>query len=161
MDDEFRWDASAPPSSVVIQNSAPENTQSMPFNQPTLTGQPTNFQNMGVPQQGYQIPIAVKGKPSLMILGASLLIILFSTVFPFLTIDSVFGDGDLICFLLCNGNAIGLILMGVYCMQYGTWERNSGKNVSMAFSYIIGIVVFFLAAVLVFLWAIYAEDSYF
>ena len=159
MDDEFSR-SRAPPSSVVIQDAEPQNTQSMPFNQPTLAGQPTNFQNMAIPQQGYQIPIAAKDKPSLMILGASLLIILFSTVFPFLTIDTFFGDGNVICFLLCNGNAIGLVLMGVYCVQYGTWERNSGKNISMTFSYIIGVILFFLAAILVFIWAIFAEESY-
>ena len=160
MDDLFSGSPSAPPQSVVIQESEPAQPQNQTFDAVTLSGQTSQFQNVAAPQYGYQVPLAAGKKPSLLMLGISILLILFSTVFPFLAIDSFLGDDDLICFLLCNGNAVGFILMGVYCFQYGTWEKNVGKNVSMTFSYIIGILLFIVAGVFVFLWSVFAQDSY-
>ena len=159
MDDLFSGSPSAPPQSVVIQDAEPAQPQNQTLNAVTLSGQTSHFQNVA-PQYGYQVPLAAGKKPSVLMLCISILLILFSTVFPFLAIDSFMGDDDLICCLLCNGNAVGFILMGVYCFQYGTWEKNVGKNVSMTFSYIIGILLFIVAGVFVFLWSVFAQDSY-
>lgn len=160
MDDLFSGSPSAPPQSVVIQDAEPAQPQNQTLNAVTLSGQTSHFQNVAAPQYGYQVPLAAGKKPSVLMLCISILLILFSTVFPFLAIDSFMGDDDLICCLLCNGNAVGFILMGVYCFQYGTWEKNVGKNVSMTFSYIIGILLFIVAGVFVFLWSVFAQDSY-
>ena len=161
MDDLFSGSPSAPPQSVVIQDAEPAQPQNQTLNAVTLSGQTSHFQNVAAPQYGYQVPLAAGKKPSVLMLCISILLILFSTVFPFLAIDSFMGDDDLICCLLCNGNAVGFILMGVYCFQYGTWEKNVGKNVSMTFSYIIGILLFIVAGVFVFLWSVFAQDSFF
>lgn len=160
MDDLFSGSPSAPPQSVVIQDAEPAQPQNQTLNAVTLSGQTSHFQNVAAPQYGYQVPLVAGKKPSVLMLCISILLILFSTVFPFLAIDSFMGDDDLICCLLCNGNAVGFILMGVYCFQYGTWEKNVGKNVSMTFSYIIGILLFIVAGVFVFLWSVFAQDSY-
>lgn len=161
MDDLFSGSPRGPPQSVVIQETEPAQPQNQTFDAVTLSGQTSHFQNVAAPQYGYQVPLAAEKKPSLPMLGISILLILVSTVFPFLAIDSFLGDDDLICCLLCNGNAGGFILMGVYCFQYGTWEKNVGKNVSMTFSYIIGILLFIVAGVFVFLWSVFAQDSFF
>lgn len=161
MDDHFSGKPSVPPQSVVIQDTEPAQAQNQTFNAVTLSGQTSHFQNIAAPQYGYQVPLSAVKKPSLVILGISILLIMFSTVFPFLAIDSFIGDDDVICFLLCNGNAVGFVLMGVYCLQYGAWERNIGKNISMTFSYIIGILLFIAAGIFVFLWSIFAQDLYF
>ena len=160
MDDLFSGSPSAPPQSVVIQDAEPAQPQNQTLNAVTLSGQTSHFQNVAAPQYGYQVPLAAGKKPSVLMLCISILLILFSTVFPFLAIDSFMGDDDLICCLLCNGNAVGFILMGVYCFQYGTWEKNVGKNVSMTFSFIIGILLFIAAGIFVFLWSVFAQDSY-
>ena len=159
MDDLFSGSPSAPPQSVVIQDSEPAQPPNQTFDAVTLSGQTSHFQNVAAPQYGYQVPLAAGNKPSLLMLGISILLILFSTVFPFLAIDSFMGDDDLICCLLCNGNAAGFILMGVYCFQYGIWEKNVGKNVSMTFSYIIGILLFIAAGIFVFLWSVFTQDA--
>ena len=158
MDDLFSGSPSGPPQSVVIQDTEPAQPQKQTFEAVTLSGQTSHFQNVAAPQHGYQVPLAAVKKPSLLILSISILLILFSTGFPILAVDSFLGDDDLICCLLCNGNAGGFMLMGLYCFQYGTWEKNVGKNVSMTFSYIIGILLFFVAAILVFLWAVFFQE---
>lgn len=160
MDDRVSGSQTGPPQSVVIQETEPAQPQNQTFNAVTLSGQTSHFQNVAAPQYGYQVPLAAGKKPSLLMLGISTLLILVSTVFPFLAIDSFFVDDDIICCLLCNGNAGGFILMGVYCFQYGTWEKNVGKNVSMTFSYITGILLFIAAGVFVFLWSVFAQDSF-
>tara|TARA_B100000497_G_C7541691_1_gene327844 strand:- start:316 stop:801 length:486 start_codon:yes stop_codon:yes gene_type:complete len=160
MDDLFSGSPSAPPQSVVIQDAEPAQPQNQTLNAVTLSGQTSHFQNVAAPQYGYQVPLAAGKKPSVLMLCISILLILFSTVFPFLAIDSFMGDDDLICCLLCNGNAVGFILMGVYCFQYGTWEKNIGKSVSMTFSFIIGILLFIAAGIFVFLWSVFAQDSF-
>ena len=158
MDDLFSGSPSGPPQSVVIEDTVAAQPQNQTFQAVTLSGQTPHFQNVAAPQYGYQIPLAAGKKPSLLMLGISILLILFSTAFPFFAIDSFFNDDELLCCLLCNVNAGGFMLMGLYCFQYGTWEKNVGKNVSMTFSYIIGILLFFVAAILVFLWAVFFQE---
>jgi len=161
MDDLFSGSPSGPPQSVVIQDTEPAQPQNQTFEAITLSGQTSHFQNVAAPQHGYQVPLAAVKKPSLLMLSISILLILFSTGFPILAVDSFLGDDDLICCLLCNGNAVGFILLGVCSFQYGTWEKNVGKNVSMTFSYIIGVLLFIAAGIFFFIWSIFAQDSYF
>ena len=69
------------------------------------------------------------------------MIVFGSIGFPFL-LDSVYIDSQLyyllydnVCCFLCNGIAIGLWIIGFYCIQYGNWEQKDGAKFSAGFMY--------------------------
>ena len=95
-----------PPQSIVIDT--PENqTEATLANTPVLSGTATTY----VAQQPI---IMVNDSPPYKLLWTSFILIFLSTLFPFLVTDMDFGINldDIMCFVLCNGNATGLILLG-------------------------------------------------
>jgi hypothetical protein len=58
-------------------------------------------------------------------------------------------------FLVCNGNAFGFILLGVYSAQYGKWKKSSEANASALFSNLISAVAFIVAVIFVILWLMF------
>jgi len=94
--------------------------------------------------------ISVDGRPSGELFGSSLLIIIISTIAVFTDIE-----GDLLWCLMCNGNAIGFILLGVYSAQYGKWKKSSEANASAIFSNLIGAMAFIVAVIFVWLWLMF------
>ena len=78
----------------------------------------------------------------------------FSVAVPFLSLESnfnggLFGDFEMMCCLLCNGNAISLGVLGVWSFQYASWEQKSGKSVGAGVSYLFGIIALILAVLFV------------
>jgi len=98
--------------------------------------------------------ISVDGKPSKELLGSSLLLIIISTV-GFFFIDSGFIADDLMCCLVCNGNSIGLVLLGTYSAQYGKWERTAGAKFSAVVSDTGAALMYIVAAILFALWLLF------
>ena len=98
--------------------------------------------------------ISVDGKPSKELLGSSLLLIIISTV-GFFFIDSGFIADDFMCCLVCNGNSIGLVLLGTYSAQYGKWERTVGAKSSAVVSVTGAVLMYIVAAILFVLWLLY------
>jgi hypothetical protein len=94
--------------------------------------------------------ISVDEGPSGELLGSSLLMIIISTIAVFTDIE-----GDLLWCLMCNGNAIGFILLGVYSAQYGKWKKSSEANASAIFPNLIGAMAFIVAVIFVILWLIF------
>ena len=94
--------------------------------------------------------ISVDGRPSGELFGSSLLMIIISTIAVFTDIE-----GDLLWCLMCNGNAIGFILLGVYSAQYGKWKKSSEANASAIFSNLIGAMAFIVAVIFVILWLMF------
>jgi len=101
--------------------------------------------------------ISVDGKPSKELLGSSLLLIIISTV-GFFFIDSGFIADDLMCCLVCNGNSIGLVLLGTYSAQYGKWERTVGAKSSAVVSVTGAVLMYIVAAILFALWLLFATS---
>ena len=97
--------------------------------------------------------ISVDEGPSGELLVSSLLMIIISTVGPFWYSSEL--GGILGPFLVCNGNAFGFILLGVYSAQYGKWKKSSEANASALFSNLIGAVAFIVAVVFVILWLMF------
>ena len=97
--------------------------------------------------------ISVDEGPSGELLVSSLLMIIISTVGPFWYSSEL--GGILGPFLVCNGNAFGFILLGVYSAQYGKWKKSSEANASALFSNLIGAVAFIVAVVFVVLWLMF------
>ena len=98
--------------------------------------------------------ISVDGKPSKELLGSSLLLIIISTV-GFFFIDSGFIADDFMCCLVCNGNSIGLVLLGTYSAQYGKWERTAGAKFSAVVSDTGAALMYIVAAILFVLWLLF------
>ncbi len=98
--------------------------------------------------------ISVDGKPSKELLGSSLLLIIISTV-GFFFIDSGFIADDFMCCLVCNGNSIGLVLLGTYSAQYGKWERTAGAKFSAVVSDTGAALMYIVAAILFALWLLF------
>ena len=94
--------------------------------------------------------ISVDEGPSGELLVSSLLMIIISTIAVFTDIE-----GDLLWCLMCNGNAIGFILLGVYSAQYGKWKKSSEANTSALFSNLISAVAFIVAVIFVILWLMF------
>tara|TARA_B100000767_G_C19768429_1_gene538744 strand:- start:275 stop:769 length:495 start_codon:yes stop_codon:yes gene_type:complete len=101
------------------------------------------------PKVAQQQPIIVPdGKPSFGLFFLGFMTVFGSIGFPFL-LDSIFIDSQLyyllddnVCCFLCNGIAIGLGIIGFYCIQYGNWEDKNGAKYSAVFSYLsAGIVI--------------------
>ena len=97
------------------------------------------------PKVAQQQPIIVPdGKPQfrLFVLG-------FMTVFGsigfsiwLVNVDIAYNESQLygllydnVCCFLCNGIAIGLWIIGFYCIQYGNWEQKDGAKFSAGFMY--------------------------
>jgi hypothetical protein len=97
--------------------------------------------------------ISVDEGPSGELLVSSLLMIIISTV-GFVWYSSELG-GVLGPFLVCNGNAFGFILLGVYSAQYGKWKKSSEANASALFSNLISAVAFIVAVIFVILWLMF------
>jgi hypothetical protein len=97
--------------------------------------------------------ISVDEGPSGELLVSSLLMIIISTV-GFVWYSSELG-GVLGPFLVCNGNAFGFILLGVYSAQYGKWKKSSEANTSALFSNLISAVAFIVAVIFVILWLMF------
>ena len=100
--------------------------------------------------------ISVDGKPSKELLGSSLLLIIISTV-GFFFIDSGFIADDFMCCLVCNGNSIGLVLLGTYSAQYGKWERTAGAKLSAVISDTGAALMYIVAVILFVLWLLYVS----
>jgi hypothetical protein len=100
-----------------------------------------------------QVTISVDEGPSGELLVSSLLMIIISTVGPFWYSSEL--GGILGPFLVCNGNAFGFILLGVYSAQYGKWKKSSEANTSALFSNLISAVAFIVAVIFVILWLMF------
>ena len=97
------------------------------------------------PKGAQQQPIIIPdGKPPFRLFFLGFMIVFGSIVFPFLleSFDGAFGDFQLydllydnVCCFLCNGIAIGLWIIGFYCIQYGNWEQKDGAKFSAGFMY--------------------------
>ncbi|MGY8728871.1 MAG: hypothetical protein ACKVKS_06570 [Candidatus Poseidoniales archaeon] len=98
--------------------------------------------------------ISVDEGPSGELLVSSLLMIIISTV-GFFFIDTGFIADDFMCCLVCNGNSIGLVLLGTYSAQYGKWKKSSEANASALFSNLISAVAFIVAVIFVILWLMF------
>jgi hypothetical protein len=100
-----------------------------------------------------QVTISVDEGPSGELLVSSLLMIIISTVGSFRyssELGVIWGP-----FLVCNGNAFGFILLGVYSAQYGKWKKSSEANTSALFSNLISAVAFIVAVIFVILWLMF------
>jgi hypothetical protein len=100
-----------------------------------------------------QVTISVDEGPSGELLVSSLLMIIISTVGSFRyssELGVIWGP-----FLVCNGNAFGFILLGVYSAQYGKWKKSSEANASALFSNLISAVAFIVAVIFVILWLMF------
>ena len=94
------------------------------------------------PKVAQQQPIIIPdGKPPFRLFFLGFMIVFGSIVFPFLleSFDGAFGDFQLydllydnVCCFLCNGIAIGLGIIGIYCIQYGNWKHKNGAEYSAA-----------------------------
>ena len=148
MDEKERSEKTPPPQSIIIQSSVPANLDNT-----------KKFLSFPGSQEYYgdnQVVIPVDGKPSNLLILISLLIIFISTGGSFFSIDSGLNiDDDFLCCLLCNGNAIGLIMLGVFNTQYGRWKGDMGSKLSSGSSYVVAGLFFILAIVFIVLWFIY------
>ena len=146
--DEKERSEKTPPHSIIIQSSDSANLDNT-----------KKFLSFPGSQEYYgdnQVVIPVDGKPSNLLILISLLIIFISTGGSFFSIDSGINiDDDFLCCLLCNGNAIGLIMLGVFNTQYGRWKGDMGSKLSSGSSYVVAGLFFILAIVFIVLWFIY------
>ena len=92
--------------------------------------------------------------PSGELLVSSLLMIIISTA-GFFFIDTGFIADDFMCCLVCNGNSIGLVLLGTYSAQYGKWERTAGAKFSAVVSDTGAALMYIVAAILFVLWLLF------
>ena len=100
--------------------------------------------------------ISVDGKPSKELLWSSLLLIIISTAGFFFIYTGVIAD-DFMCCLVCNGNSIGLVLLGTYSAQYGKWERTAGAKLSAVISDTGAALMYIVAVILFVLWLLYVS----
>ena len=80
--------------------------------------------------------------------------IIISTVGFFFIYTGVIAD-DFMCCLVCNGNSIGLVLLGTYSAQYGKWERTAGAKFSAVVSDTGAALMYIVAVILFVLWLLY------
>lgn len=143
------------PQSIVIDT--PQNqTDAALANTPVLSGTATTY----VAQQPI---IIVDDSPPYKLLWTSLILIFLSTLFPFLVTDMDFGINldDIMCFVLCNGNATGLILLGTFSVKFASWKKRHGGSLIAGISVLSAIFSFGVAALFLFLYSIFAADEYF
>ena len=137
----------SPPQSILIHASNP-NAENDTRASATFPGVEGKY------EKKYKIVVPVDGKPSKELLGSSLLLIIISTV-GFFFIDSGFIADDFMCCLVCNGNSIGLVLLGAYSAQYGKWERTVGAKSSAVVSVTGAVLMYIVAAILFALWLLF------
>ena len=142
-----------PPQSVVIE-SVTDDAETVDVSTPVLLGTPMAY----YPNQPL---IPVDDKPPYNLLWISLLVILLSTLLPILLTDTGFDHDDVFCFVLCNGNATGLIMLGIFGIKYAGWKKRNGGNIMVGLSTLTAIFCFVVAAVFLFLYSLYASDEYF
>ena len=148
MDEKERSENTPPPQSIIIQSSDPANLD----NTKKFLSFPGSEEHYG----DNQVVIPVDGKPSNILIVISLLIIFISTGGFLFSIDSGLNiDDDFLCCLLCNGNAIGLVMLGVFNTQYGRWKGDMGWKISSRSSYVVAGLFFILSIVFITLWLIY------
>ena len=146
--DEKERSEKTPPHSIIIQSSDPANLD----NTKKFLSFPGSEEYYG----DNQVVIPVDGKPSNILILISLIIIFISTGGFLFSIDSGLNiDDDFLCCLLCNGNAIGLVMLGVFNTQYGRWKGDMGWKISSRSSYVVAGLLFTLAIVFITLWLIY------
>ena len=150
MDEKIDAPKVSPPQSIIIQGANTDNVND--------TSTFTTFPGAQDDYNKNQVIISVDGKPSLQLFGASLLTFFISVTGFFFGIDYFDIDEEFLCCLMCNGNATGFILLGVYSTQYGKWERNSGAKVSAFASGFIAVVAFIVAVIFVLLWLLYITN---
>lgn len=76
----------------------------------------------------------------------------------FFGIDYINIDEEFLCCIICNGNAIGLVFLGAYSIQYGRWESYSESNISAIASNFIAAMAFIVAVVFVVIWLLYVTN---
>ena len=147
MDEKVDAPKVSPPQSIIIQSSNSDNVNdTSTFS--TFPGAEEQYGNN-------KIIVPVDEKPPKELLGSSLLLIIISTV-GFFFIDTGFIDDDFLCCLVCNGNSIGLVLLGAYSAQYGKWERTVGAKFSSVVSVTGAVLMYIVAAILFALWLLFA-----
>ena len=145
MDEEVRPGKKRHPKSIVIQTSSLESTNNT-SNTPTFPGAEMNY-------GGNQVFIPVEGKPTNILILISSIIIFVSTggVLYFFFEGTMYRNTnqfeDLLCCIFCNGNAIGLALLGVFNTQYGKWQSDRGSKFSSVTSYFVAAFFFILTVV--------------
>ena len=153
MDEEVDTEKTRPPKTILIQSTNLEDWDSG-----------KKFMNFPGSQEHYgadQVVIPVDGKPSIQITMIALIVILMSTGLFLFSIDSALSiDDDFLCCLLCNGNAMGMILLGISSSQYGKWKSDMGAKVTSGTSYFASALFFILAIIFVVLWAIYYTSRF-
>jgi hypothetical protein len=137
----------SPPQSIIIQSSNSDNVND--------TSTFSTFPGAEGMYDDNMIVVPVDEKPPKELLGGSLLLIIISTV-GFFFIDTGFINGDFMCCLVCNGNSIGLVLLGTYSAQYGKWERTVGAKFSSVVSVTGAVLMYIVAAILFALWLLFA-----
>ena len=136
-----------PPQSIIIQASNP-NAEKDTSTFATFPGAEGMYDDN-------KIIVPVDERPPKELLGSSLLLIIISTV-GFFFIDTGSIDDDFLCCLVCNGNSIGLVLLGAYSAQYGKWERTAGAKFSAVVSVTAAVLMYIVAAILFALWLLFA-----
>ena len=141
------------PQSIVLESET-DRVETVETSTPILSG---------TPMAGYaNLPtIPVDDKPPYNLLWISILVIFFSTLLPILLVDTGFDQDDVFCFVLCNGNATGLIMLGIFGIKYAGWKKRNGGNIMVGLSTLTAIFCFVVAAVFLFLYSLYASDEYF
>ena len=114
------------------------------------------------PKVAQQQPIIIPdGKPPFRIFFLGIMIVFGSIVFPSLleSVEVAYGDFQLydllydnVCCFLCNGIAIGLWIIGFYCIQYGNWEQKNGATSSAGFTYMSAGIVILAGIVSLLIW---------
>ena len=141
------------PQSIVLESET-DRVETVEISTPILSGTPmTGYAN--------QPMIPVDDKPPYNLLWISILVIFFSTLLPILLVDTGFDQDDVFCFVLCNGNATGLIMLGIFGIKYAGWKKRNGGNIMVGLSTLTAIFCFVVAAVFLFLYSLYASDEYF
>jgi len=148
--DEKVGNEQTPPPLIIIQASNSGNVNDTSTS-PTFPGAEGNYNNN-------KIIVPIEEKPDALLFGVALLMITISTAWSFFGFDSGSDDYELMCCLFCNGNGIGLLLLGVYSSKYGTWEKASGRNGSAAFSQIAAGLLFCIAIICFIIWMIFVSN---
>lgn len=172
MDDKLDSSKVSPPQSIIIQAANPDNVNDT-SNAATFPGAQRKRNKSGFKKANQVIDKSKKKKqlidkskkkkqgiisvdegPSGELLVSSLLMIIISTA-GFFFIDTGFIADDFMCCLVCNGNSIGLVLLGTYSAQYGKWERTAGAKFSAVVSDTGAALMYIVAAILFVLWLLF------
>lgn len=145
-----------PPKTVLIQPSNPAPVH--------LSGEISSPLAYNPQLQGNTLPLPNDGKPSIYTFFISLLGIIVSTGYVFLSANVGMGssfDEEIACCLLCNGNALGMVGIGTYLIQRGNWESTQNHTFSKTLSYIIAALLFLVSGLFFFLWITFSGDLFY